>query len=234
MEQAQLTQWRRWAFKCVLVALVGGVCLAAEFAVRAFYTYKKVYIVNVDELLYASGPLQSYGEELGWSLNPGVVQRRRTGFGDVVQYRTGKHGFRVQEGQEPTADDTDILFVGDSVTFGYGANRSFPLEFAQTSSLKAVNAGVPGYGTDQAFLMTRKVIESLGFEPRDVVYGFYWNDLMNNASPVGIDFDPGIVAHKPILNLENGLYERAEVEKNDLTKMYSSPTAGEALLIRHS
>jgi hypothetical protein len=114
------------------------------------------------------------------------------------------------------------------VTFGTGANKSFPLEFARISHLKSVNAGVPGYGTDQAFLIARKAIEGDGLRPTKVVYGFYYNDIANNVSDVATDFARDLVVHKPILDRDTGLYQRAEVEKNDLTRKYGTPTVGEA------
>ena len=89
-------------------------------------------------------------------------------FGDVVMYRTGIQGFRIEEGQDLSGCDVDVLFVGDSVTFGTGANKSCPLDFARISHLKSENAGVPWYGTDQSFLVARKAIEGQGLRPRRV------------------------------------------------------------------
>jgi hypothetical protein len=220
-----MTKSRRRAFTLAMVVLVAGFFVAIELSVRALYRHKRV---AVQALLFATGPLELYGEELGWSLNARVVQRIRTRFGDVVTYRTGIHGFRIEEGQDLSGGEVDVLFVGDSVTFGTDANKSSPLEFARISHLKAVNAGVPGYGTDQAFLMARKAIEGHGLRPRRVIYGFYYNDIANNVSDVATDFDRDFVVHKPILDRATGLYQRAEVEKNDLTNKYRTPTVGEA------
>jgi len=221
-----MTRLRRWIFTSGMFVVVIGMFSVVELAVRIFYRHKRV---DVEQLLYATGPLESYGEELGWSLNPSVVQQIRTGFGDLVTYRTDMRGFRVEEDRESSRTEIDVLFVGDSVTFGTSANKSFPLEFGRISQLKCINAGVPGYGTDQAFLMTKKVFETMGIRPREVVYGFYWNDIANNTSRVGTDFDKRFIVHKPILNRESKIYERAEVEKNDLTRKYASPTFLEAL-----
>ena len=216
-----------------VVVLIAGLCSALELAVRAVYRRQRVAI---ESLLNATGPFESYREDLGWSLNPRVVQNIRTQFGDVVTYRTGTLGVRVQEGHESLPADVDVLFVGDSVTFGTDANKSFPLEFGRISHLNSVNAGVPGYGTDQAFLMTKQVIETEGLKPRKLVYGFYWNDVANNVSPLATDFDQRLIVHKPLLDRETRLYSRAEVEKNDLTTKYARPGFVEAcqIVLSHS
>ena len=79
-----------------------------------------------------------------------------------MTYRTDSHGFRTLptgEGGEPEDDSAvAVLFVGDSFTFGTSSNTSYPAEFSKISHLRSINAGVPGYGTDQAFLMAKKVI----------------------------------------------------------------------------
>ncbi len=214
----QMTKKRRWIFSLAIITFVVGFMATLEMAVRVIYRHNKVY---VECLGHATGPLESYGEELGWSLNPKIVQNITTPFGDAVTYRTGIHGFRIYDEPEPAAHETKVVFVGDSVTFGTGANKSFPNEFARISKLKSVNAGVPGYGTDQVFLMTKKIVDTLGFQPRTVIYGFYWNDVGNNVSRLATDFDQRLVVHKPILNLETMLYQHAAIEKNDLTRKYA-------------
>jgi hypothetical protein len=185
------------------------------------------------ELLYSNGTLEAFNEELGWVLNPGVIQRVRTIDNQVVTYRTDSRGFRTfDEGIDPwNHGQTDVLFVGDSMTYGMSANIAYPAEFSRVSHLQAINAAVPGYGTDQAFLMTRKAVETYGLRPTVIVYGFYWNDVQNNVSARSIHTEDAVVIHKPVLDLDTNEYRRAERSTNDVTAMYTAPDAGQAFLI---
>lgn len=236
MDIASAVQHRVDTKACHLFAAV-VVMLLISFGVLEILT--RVLFADrrfANELLHSSGPLETFNADLGWALNPAVLQRVRTTDNELITYRTNTYGFRVEELGEQArgTEDTpavDVLFVGNSITFGTSANTSYPAEFSRASHLAVINAGVPGYGTDQAFLMTKRAIEAYALNPKAVVYGFYYNDAQNNLSDLSIHGEAGVVIHKPVLDLRNSEYRKAQNWKNDVTIKYAEPGAMEAFLL---
>jgi len=81
-------------------------------------------------------------------------------------------------------DETRILFLGDSCTFGYGLlhgqtfvelTERLLREHPGTGAVECINAGVPGYTLFQGF----RLLETRGFDwrPDAVVLTFGWNEL---------------------------------------------------------
>lgn len=81
------------------------------------------------------------------------------------------------------------MFIGDSFTWGYDAeatNRFTELLRPKLPGIRLVNAGVPGYGTDQEYLLLNNVWKT--FEPNVVVLILCVdNDRRNNSSNVRYD-----------------------------------------------
>ncbi len=88
---------------------------------------------------------------------------------------------------EKSSGVTRIMFLGDSVTFGFGVD----VDDVVTSKLQAllrkqgreaevINAGVPSYNTGQeiAFLES----QGIRYNPDWVILGFYWNDVSEKSS----------------------------------------------------
>jgi len=78
-------------------------------------------------------------------------------FADGFRYRAGDYQFNTYhlrittEGLRyvaPNDSACQIAFVGDSVTFGMGANTSFVNILAEDLSLNAVNYGIPAYSAE--------------------------------------------------------------------------------------
>jgi lysophospholipase L1-like esterase len=107
--------------------------------------------------------------------------------------RTNAQGFRVSASQATPSQRT-ILFVGDSVTFGFGilAEDSYPTRFGERIGRPGdiVNASVPGYNLEQVVRTIRRVVQENG-KPELIVYGLCLNDI---GSAQGIsryeDIDP--------------------------------------------
>lgn len=85
------------------------------------------------------------------------------------------------------------LFVGDSVTFGFGvlAEESFPALFGERlgAADEVANAAVPGYNLGQVLAVLK---ENMALErPELIVYGLVVNDLYDADSPLGYgDINP--------------------------------------------
>jgi len=122
--------------------------------------------------------------ELGWTLRPNVVGLRsdEPWQADV---RTNTLGFRDDEHAGKVSGIIRVAVLGDSFVFGSGVRQdetlTHQLAVRLGPSFEVVNLGVPGYGTDQALLTLRRWGPRLA--PDVVLAGFFWNDVMENASP---------------------------------------------------
>jgi GDSL-like Lipase/Acylhydrolase family len=121
--------------------------------------------------------------ELGWTLRPNVVGLRsdEPWQADV---RTNALGFRDVEHAGKVPGIIRVAVLGDSFVFGSGVRQdetlAHQLAVRLGPSFEVVNLGVPGYGTDQALLTLRRWGPRMS--PDVVLAGFFWNDIMENAS----------------------------------------------------
>jgi hypothetical protein len=74
-----------------------------------------------------------------------------------------KNGFRIPESsllKDQTSSKTDLLFLGDSMTFGAAcrAEETFPFVVAEELNLSCINAGVSSYGLAQMVLLAEELI----------------------------------------------------------------------------
>jgi lysophospholipase L1-like esterase len=83
-----------------------------------------------------------------------------------------------------SGDSTRILFLGDSIVFGYGVTEAeaFPSRVAwhlsqHNRSIEVINSGVPGYNTDQEVIFAEQ--EGVKYDPDRMVLGFCWNDIVD-------------------------------------------------------
>ena len=109
-----------------------------------------------------------------------------------VRVRTDGHGRRVPAAFAGDATGR-FLFVGDSVTFGFGvpAEQAYPaLVAARLGRIEdAANAAVPGYNLAQTLATLREQLAVA--TPEFVVYGFVVNDLGDADHPLRYeDIDP--------------------------------------------
>jgi GDSL-like Lipase/Acylhydrolase family len=131
----------------------------------------------------AGGPLVRIDPELGWTLRPDVVGLGSDG-PSQADVRTNALGFRDVEHAEKVAGVARVAVLGDSFVFGSGVRQDEALTYQLAALLgptfEVINLGVPGYGTDQALLTLRRWGPLLA--PDVVLAGFFWNDVMENAS----------------------------------------------------
>ncbi len=81
---------------------------------------------------------------------------------------------------------TRIMFLGDSVVFGFGVDESDivtskveQLMNSQGKNVEVINTGVPSYNTEQevAYFET----QGFRYSPDWVILGFYWNDVSDKS-----------------------------------------------------
>ena len=87
---------------------------------------------------------------------------------------------------ERTPGRTRLLFIGDSIAFGYGVrdeevvtSRVAQLLGAQGVAPEVINASVPAYNTEQEVTLLER--EGLRYRPDWVIVGVCWNDLSDKS-----------------------------------------------------
>jgi len=146
---------------------------AAEFLLR---------IIDFTEHRDASGGGSFiFDAELGWFLKPNTVTQHTT-TNRTTSVRQNSLGLRERELSDIAPDR--ILFLGDSFTWGFDAevNERFTnLLQKELPQYGVVNAGVSGYGTDQALLLMHRLWNLVN--PKVVVLTFCVdNDRDDNRS----------------------------------------------------
>lgn len=122
-----------------------------------------------------------YSRERGWRLTPGWTGQHRHRDFDVT-YGINRHGFRGRFPPRPIGGKR-VAVVGDSFTFGFGVTNgaTFVDRLNETAGdrFACMNFGVPGYSTDQEFLLVKDRVWA--FEPDVVVLVVYLaNDIIDN------------------------------------------------------
>jgi hypothetical protein len=149
---------------CALVPLGSLIfsLLALEVCLRA-YTGEWAYI----NFRRGSDSSVIFDAELGW-----IPKQYARG-----PWGTMDDGIRPNGGEE-IRDTTDpILAVGDSFTFGSGVSDSetWPAQLENLLGTRTFNAGVSGYGIDQAFLRVRRLLSRYKFHT--VIFSFIPDDI---------------------------------------------------------
>lgn len=121
-----------------------------------------------------------YDEELGWSPIPNSVAEFHGS--RTIEVRHNSLGLRDVE-HDATPRPT-ILFIGDSFAWGYDVQtkeRFTELLRKDLPGVRIVNAGVVGYGTDQEYLLLKRIWSVI--KPDAVVLMFTVdNDRADNTS----------------------------------------------------
>lgn len=118
-----------------------------------------------------TNPRALYDARLGWIPRPGIhspsPNERQT---------IAANGTRVN-GPAPPPGGRPILSLGDSFTFGDEVNdeETWPAALERETRTAVVNAGVFGYGIDQAVLRGLALMDAL--EPRAIVLAFIGHNI---------------------------------------------------------
>jgi lysophospholipase L1-like esterase len=173
--------------KILLITLIIiGVCVLLEGVTRIIQSGRKVTIVNL-KVNDRSFVRRSAAPDLGYELVPLFDESyeyrdRRQRVVRAVRYVINKNGQRDREFAFDRSAATRIVCLGDSFTFGFGINaeKTFPklLEKALNESghpeAEVINAGVPGYNTQQEIALYRHRLKA--YDPDIVVLGYCLND----------------------------------------------------------
>ncbi len=124
----------------------------------------------------SSPPLVEFDPELGWQNRRSVrLRHRQSDFDIIVQLDASGH--RVTPGGSA---GPPIVFVGDSITFGWGAHArdTFVSRVGHALGRPTINLGVPGYGTDQSYLALLRHRHQYPLRLALVIYVLTANDLL--------------------------------------------------------
>lgn len=118
-----------------------------------------------------SGPV-CHDPVLGWRNRPGLVDFVWEGRPPISTNTSGMRG-ALEYTKERSGPRRRVALVGDSFVFGLDQPdaRIFAALLAEQLDAEVLNFGVPGYGTDQSYLML--VGEVLAWKPDDVVFGLF-------------------------------------------------------------
>ena len=91
---------------------------------------------------------------------------------------TGAHGTRSNGPTPPRAERPLVLATGDSFAFGDEVDDqdSWPAVLERLSGGRVINAGVPGFGLDQAVLRAEQLAPV--YQPDTIVVGFIPHDVL--------------------------------------------------------
>jgi len=136
-------------------------------------------------------PISRFSPTLGWDKPPGGDQWIRREEYNVHILLNAK-GLRGPDRDYPKPPGTRrILMLGDSFAEGYYVDEEATaravlerrLNQRGCAKYEVVNAAVPGYSTDQEYLLYLE--EAHRYEPDLVAVFFYYNDLYYNTQGVG-------------------------------------------------
>lgn len=111
--------------------------------------------------------LDENGAELVIStVEPNSIYRQYSQEFDVITTIT-KEGYRVPE----ASDNPDIIFIGDSFTFGQGLkdDDTFVMRYCKQRNLSCMNLGVPGSGTIEEIDRLEEFLTKKGIKPKKVI-----------------------------------------------------------------
>jgi lysophospholipase L1-like esterase len=117
-----------------------------------------------------------------------------------------------------TAFERRIIVLGDSMVFGHGVadDESLPNQLEaifreQGRPVDVINAGVKGYGTDNAYKFYTTRLAPLALEPDLLIFGVYHNDLNDNIRQPLYTIDAGALV--PIDATRNWIHLLGSIER---------------------
>jgi lysophospholipase L1-like esterase len=156
-------------------------------------------------------------DELIYSLKPG--RERIAKSEEFVEHATtNRHGLRDDEFIPRESFEKRIIVLGDSMIFGHGVNddETFPNQLEaifreQHRRVDVINAGIKGYGTDNAYKLFMARLRPLGLAPDLVVFAIYHNDLHDNIGQPLYTIEKGALT--PLDPTRNWIYLLGSIER---------------------
>ena len=176
--------------------------------------------------------------EIGWVLRPDGYGHYKDQMNFYHVNRQGFRGFRSTT-LIPRSGVTRIMAFGDSFAFGSELQEKDVWTTVLNATLgnaEVINSGVPGYGHDQAFLLSERLIPK--FHPDIVLLGFQPENTNRNVSVLRAFYtnEHYLPFTKPRFRLQNG---RLELLPNPLQsideyrKAYEDPITSFPVLGEH-
>jgi lysophospholipase L1-like esterase len=168
--------------------LAGAVAIALSlllaFAILEF-GFARFYYTNDAELRQ-----DEFDPELGWRLKPGEYTVKAPQSFMTHAVSINQMGLREAHTtpRNTSSPVRRVVVLGDSFTFGQGVDDATlfttqlerRLNERQTDlKYEVINAGVPGYGTGQEFILTRRLMDR-GVVGQVYVVNLFTNDLLDN------------------------------------------------------
>ena len=171
------SEWRARVF--LVLASLALTLFAAEGAAR--------FLLRPARLRLAEGtPISELSPSLGWRARPSGSQHLRREDFDVTISINAK-GLRGPDlPYQAVPPRRRLAIMGDSYASGYYAEEAETLaarlgQALQSCQVDVLNAGQPGYSTDQEWLFFNEEIRK--YDPREVLLLFFYNDLSFNIEP---------------------------------------------------
>lgn len=174
-----ITKTKKIVFLLLVNLLVySGVFLLAEYSMRK---YQIPFQANWTP---SENAIARFDETLGWDYIPNLSKTITWG-SHIREVYFNENGIRVSDPEYRFSGSTPtVLFVGGSYTMGQGLSydETFVGQFGAKDEMQyqAVNLGVQGYGTDQAFLRLKKHVDD--FNTKIVVYTFMDFHVLRNGN----------------------------------------------------
>lgn len=170
-----------------------------SFGILLFENILSWYSTSIAQSSKMDSGLMGYHYKLGWSLSPSWSGHHEHHDFEVM-YSTNRDGLRFQ----PDFLDTKakkVAVLGDSFTFGYGVNdnETFTNKLNDLNhNYSFLNYGVPGYSTDQEYLLLKELLKDKTISQYVIVF-YLGNDLLDNALPHPLQAEPA----KPFFIMDN-------------------------------
>ncbi|OMH25696.1 SGNH/GDSL hydrolase family protein [Motiliproteus sp. MSK22-1] len=136
--------------------------------------------INTDSAM-TPGFLQ-YHSQFGWVLSKNW-QGEHQHHDFKVNYKTNADGYRHIQTPDKSKISSTVALIGDSFTFGIGVNdpETFTSKLNQAdSSREYINLGIPGYSTDQQYLLLKYRHSRLKADHYILMF-YLGNDFLDNA-----------------------------------------------------
>ena len=122
-------------------------------------------------------------DQLDVEFDPQLGWRMRRSYTSAAAHHDSR-GFRTSGSAATAHRGKRIFMIGDSFTYGLGVrdDETMAAQLQRMSSAEVINAGVNGFGVDQAYLMWE--LEGRGNSVDIVVLGYFRDDFYRNLLSV--------------------------------------------------
>jgi hypothetical protein len=150
-------------------------------------------------------------EHTGWALEANLVDQIRVGDGGRFTIGTDAEGHRLTRPRDKQLPDSEpaVILIGDSFVQGIAADdpETFGWILSQENSLRVVNMGVLGWGSDQELIGLADYLEAHSTQKvRDIVVFVSDNDFTD----VQTGYQTYLGRSKPYCRLVDGKLESIE------------------------